>query len=474
MKIIYFDCFAGIAGDMILGALIDLGVDIHQLEKELAKLSLPGYHLNTKRVKKQAVQATQFQVLLKDVDDELLADAEFHEVDLGSRMHDTESGIVDDQGLDAPNSLPTTDRQLEHDTVRKSAGRQHSRSLAKILDLIEASNLSPETRSLSQAIFTRLGEAEARVHNQPLDHVHLHEVGAVDAIIDIVGAVIGLELLGVDEVYASPLHLGSGFVNTAHGLLPVPAPATAELCTGIPVYTTQAKGELVTPTGAAFISTVTRSFGSMPMMKVKAIGYGAGSREREFPNVLRAFLGESTVKKEDDLSAASLNRLPHPEQHNTPESPGGYHISPAVVIEANLDDMLPQFYENLTERLLEADALDVVMTQIQMKKNRPGIQLQVLASPGSIDSLLTIIFNESTTIGVRTYEVQKRMLQRETVSVQTPFGTLRVKIARQGDKVVNIAPEYEDCRARARESGMPVKEIYNAAIFAFYQELPGE
>jgi pyridinium-3,5-bisthiocarboxylic acid mononucleotide nickel chelatase len=453
MKILYFDCFAGIAGDMILGALIDLGLDVRQLEKELAKLPLDGYRLDVQSVKKQAIRAIKLKVLLQDEAGERPADAEFEEVDPGSEAT-----------LSASHSHhPIEDQEHGHEPPTRG---HPARSLSEILDLIDSSDLSPGTRSLARAIFTRLGEAEAGVHNQPLEEVHLHEVGAVDALVDIVGAAIGLELLEVEEVYASALHLGSGFVRTAHGLLPVPAPATAALLAGIPVYTTQAKGELVTPTGAAFISTVARGFGPLPEMKVQAVGYGAGTREREFPNVLRAFLGERAGQP-----AARTNRMPYPEQHDTPVGPGGYHISPALVIEANIDDMPPQLYEALVERLFEADALDVVIIPVQMKKNRPGIQLQVLASPDSMDRLLAILFSESTTIGARTYEVQKRMLQRETVSIQTPFGNLRVKIARLGDKVVNAAPEYEDCRSRAAELGVPVKEVYNAALAAIQGHL---
>jgi pyridinium-3,5-bisthiocarboxylic acid mononucleotide nickel chelatase len=455
MKILYFDCFAGIAGDMILGALIDLGLDLRQLEKELAKLPLVGYRLDVQSVKKQAIRAIKLKVLLQGEAGERPADAEFEEVDPGSEAPDPASH----------SHHPTVDQEQGHETP---AVGYPARSLGEILDLIDSSDLSSSTRSIARAIFTRLGEAEAVVHNQPLEEVHLHEVGAVDALVDIVGAAIGLELLGVEEVYASALHLGSGFVRTAHGLLPVPAPATAALLEGIPVYTTQAKGELVTPTGAAFIATVARGFGPMPEMRVKAVGYGAGSCEREFPNVLRAFLGERVGRP-----AARSNRKPYPEQHDTPVGPGGYHISPAVMIEANIDDMLPQLYEALVERLFEADALDVVMAPVQMKKNRPGIQLQVLASPDSIDRLLAILFRESTTIGARTYEVQKRMLQRQTVTIQTPFGEVRVKVARLGDQVVNAAPEYEDCRSRAAELGLPIKEVYNAALSAIQSYLLG-
>jgi pyridinium-3,5-bisthiocarboxylic acid mononucleotide nickel chelatase len=259
MKILYFDCFAGIAGDMILGALIDLGVDLRQLEKELAKLPLVGYRLDVQSVKKQAIRAIKLKVLLQGEAGERPADAEFEEVDPGSEAPDPASD----------SHHPTVDQEQGHETP---AVGYPARSLGEILDLIDSSDLSSSTRSIARAIFTRLGEAEAVVHNQPLEEVHLHEVGAVDALVDIVGAAIGLELLGVEEVYASALHLGSGFVRTAHGLLPVPAPATAALLEGIPVYTTQAKGELVTPTGAAFIATVARGFGPLPEMRYKAVG----------------------------------------------------------------------------------------------------------------------------------------------------------------------------------------------------------
>ena len=261
------------------------------------------------------------------------------------------------------------------------------------------------------------------------------------------------------------MHLGSGFVKAAHGLLPIPAPATINLLKGIPVYSTDVKGELVTPTGAAFIASVVKEFGPLPQMKIIAIGYGAGSRDRNFPNVLRAYLGETDGQTLPVPAAPThVNRTPYAEQHLSPEMASGYHTSPAVVIEANLDDMQPQLFDSLMEHLLEADALDVTMTPAQMKKNRPGIRLQVLSSPASVDRLLKIIFTESTTIGVRTYDVQKRMLQREVIEVQTRFGKVRVKLSRLGKQVVNLAPEYEDCRRLAGLLDVSVKEVYNAAL----------
>ncbi len=319
-------------------------------------------------------------------------------------------------------------------------------------------------------IFNRLGEAEARVHGGPPDKVHFHEVGGIDAIIDITGAAIALELLGVDKVFASALHLGSGFVRTQHGLYPVPAPATANLITGVPVYTSQVKGELVTPTGAAIISTIASDFGPMPFMKTRAVGYGAGSRDRDFPNVLRAFWGEDTGSSVVPKEGNRTVREPFQEQHQVEPGPAGYHESDALVVEANIDDMNPQLFENLEDRLLQAGALDVVLIPVQMKKSRPGMILQVLVYPPSLDDLLAIIFNELTSIGVRTYEVTKRMLQRETKTLETSFGQVRFKMARLGKRIVNISPEYEDCLELAQRYNQPVKTVYSDAM-AFARQL---
>jgi uncharacterized protein (TIGR00299 family) protein len=253
-------------------------------------------------------------------------------------------------------------------------------------------------------------------------------------------------------------------VSSAHGLLPIPAPATAALLAGVPVYTSQAKGELVTPTGAAILTTLANSFGPMPPMTVQAVGYGAGMRQREFPNVLRVFMGKlGTLRREP--------RDPYPEQHTASPGPSGYHDGPAVAIEANLDDMPPLLYENLLEKLLSAGALDVLLIPAQMKKARPGMLLHVLTQPDSVGRLLNVIFRESTTIGARTYPVTKHMLQREILVVQTPYGAARVKIARLGEQVVNVAPEYEDCVRLAEERGIPLKEALLAAQTAARERL---
>jgi hypothetical protein len=453
MKIIYFDCFAGISGDMLIGALLDLGLDLAILERELGKLPLEGYRLQVAKVNKRGIQATKFQVILTGPTGDRLADADFQEVELPAET----------TGQPSPGDSPHR---------HSPTAQPPHRFLTEILNLIDKSRLSATVKTMASAIFTRLGEAEARVHGVSLDRVHFHEVGGIDAIVDIVGAAIGLEQLSPERVYASPLHLGSGFVRSAHGLLPVPGPATAHLVAGAPVYSSEVKGELVTPTGAAIITTIAQQFGPLPPMVIEATGYGAGSRDREFPNVLRAYLGQEVAGPPPAIpSGDDRMRDPFPEQHEAPLVTAGYHEGPAVVIEANIDDMNPQLFEYLLERLLEAGALDVLLIPVQMKKSRPGAILHVLAHPTSLDDLLTIIFTESTTIGARTYEVTKRMLQRETQTVETPFGPVRVKVARLGNRVVNVAPEYEDCRELARRHGLPLKEIYALARAGF--ELSG-
>lgn len=442
MKIAYFDCFAGISGDMMVGTLIDLGLDPAVLESELRRLPLEGYRLQVAKVDKRGLQATKFQVILTGPAGNHVADADFHEVALPAQ----------------PTDQAHDHHPHDHTSSTASPSRPH-RSLTEILKLIEDSGLSTAVKSTAGLIFTRMGEAEARVHGSALDEVHFHEVGGVDAILDIVGTAIGLEQLGIDRVYASPLHLGSGFVRCAHGLYPVPAPATANLVAGVPVYSSEVKGELVTPTGAAIITTIAHSFGPLPPLVIEATGYGAGTRDREFPNVLRGYVGEVAGSVQTP-PPGRLIRDPFPEQHITPQLMAGYHEGPAMVIEANIDDMNPQLFEYLLERLLAAGALDVLLIPVYMKKSRPGAILHVLAHPSSVDELLTIIFTESTTIGARTYEVTKRMLQRETQTVATPLGPVRVKVARLGSRVVNAAPEYEDCRELARRHTLPLKEVY--------------
>lgn len=448
MKCLYLDCFAGISGDMTVGALLDLGVELTALERELAKLHLTGYRLGVTRVDKRGLQATRFKVILTDDGHEHVADSEVVEATPGTHEH-------------------------THDHDHAPAVQRTHRALSDILSIINASDLSAWVKERASAIFTRLGQAEATVHGVDIEQVHFHEVGGVDAIVDIVGAVIGLEILGVDRVMASPLHLGSGFVRISHGTYPIPAPATALLVRGVPVYATEAKGELVTPTGAAIVTTLAHSFGPMPMMVVEKMGHGAGTRDRDFPNVMRAFLGELTSDSQATGSTERAHRAPHPEQHAVTVNAQGYQEQTAVVIEASIDDMNPQHYEALLEALLQAGALDALMLSAQMKKQRPGTLLQVTSHTDGVNDLLAIIFRESTTIGVRTYAVQRYMLPREMHEVTTRYGIVRVKVARLGDKVMNIAPEYEDCRALARQHGVALKMVYAAALGAASEAFGG-
>lgn len=405
MKILYLDCFAGISGDMFVGAMIDLGLSLEGLQQELSKLQVGGYRLETTRVDKRGLQATQFKVLLQ-------ADGGEHLADQGHDHHE--------HTHDQPHPHP-------------------HRALSDILGLIEQSALSSAVKQNASRIFTRLGEAEAHVHGIPIEQVHFHEVGGVDAIVDIVCAAIAIEQLGIDAVIASPLHLGSGMVKMSHGLYPIPAPATAKLIEGVPAYATEAKGELTTPTGAAIATTLAQRFGPLPNGTILKTGYGAGSKDRDFPNVLRAMLCEIQAAK------------------------SAYQTGQAIVIEANIDDMNPQHYEPLLAHLLEAGALDVALLPIQMKKQRPGTLMQIIAAKDQLDALLQIVFRESSTIGVRTYEVTRYMLPREIVTVQTDYGAVRVKVARLGEAIVNAMPEYEDCRALAEQTGTPIKMVTLAA-----------
>jgi len=396
MKIAYFDCFSGISGDMVLGALVHSGCELASLDAELRRLPLTGWKISAEKVSRGAIRATQVK----------LETAEHH----------------------------------------------HHRSLGTILHLIDQASLPPRVADRARRIFCRLGEAEARVHDVPIEKVHFHEVGAVDAIVDIVGACIGFELLGVEAFACSALNLGGGRVETQHGVLPVPAPATAELLRGAPTYSTGIQHELVTPTGAAIASTLASAFGALPPITVAAIGYGAGRAVlSEQPNVLRLFVGESVG-------------------HEAGEP---WHDS-IVVLEANVDDMNPQIYGYFVERALQAGALDAFLTPVQMKKNRPAQLVTLLSEPAAVDRLTDLIFRETSTIGVRSYTARRRTLQRESIPVETPLGRIRIKVSRLNGHILNVAPEYEDCQRVAAERGVPLKQVLAEAAFQFQKLLPTE
>jgi uncharacterized protein (TIGR00299 family) protein len=392
MRQAYLDCSSGISGDMLLAALLDAGVDARRLLRELKKMRLGFYEFKLTR----AVRGNL----------------------VGARVD-----------------------------IRVPA-QQPPRKLGDIEEMMGKTELAETVKEKALKIFRRLAEAEGKLHNLPPGEVHFHEVGAVDAVIDIVGACLGLELLEVSELVCSPLNVGGGRVEAEHGSLPVPAPATAELLKEIPIYSTGIEGELVTPTGAAIVSTLASSFGPMPPMKVERIGYGAG--EKDIPgqaNVTRLFVGESVEVVKPQPGAA-----------------GDELVS---VIEANLDDMSPQLYGYFVEQALAAGALDVTCSAVQMKKNRPGLLVTVLCAPESSDALAQLLFEQTTTIGLRIYEARRKVLEREFVSVETPYGEVRVKVAKREGKVLNVAPEYEDCQRLAAEKSVPLKEVILAAQMAY-------
>ncbi len=385
----YFVCFSGISGDMVLGALVDAGVDFREIERELRKLKLDGWSISARKVNRRGIFATHVKV--------------------------------------------------------ETAETHHHRGLSKIVALIDEAGLAPRAAERAKKIFTRLGEAEAHVHQMPIEKVHFHEVGAVDSIIDIVGAVIGFELLGLDEFACSALDVGGGQVKTAHGLLPVPAPATAELLRGAPTYSSGVLRELVTPTGAAIATTLSTHYAEIPRMTLRVLGYGAGTADiAEKPNVLRLLIGDREVSEA-----------------------GEYWGAPVTVIETNVDDMSPQIYGYFAERALAAGALDVFSTSAQMKKNRPGLLVTILSEPENVSRLIDLVFRETTTIGVRTYEVRRKTLDREIVRVETEFGRVNVKLSRMNGSLLNATPEYDDCQRIAAERSVPLKQVIAAATFEF-------
>jgi uncharacterized protein (TIGR00299 family) protein len=395
---LYFDCFSGAAGDMILGALIDLGLPLDALRSALGSLALEYGDVTADRVLRAGVSATKFRLI----------------------EHSTHP---------AHPTLP------EHPTHHAHYHLKH------IVAAIRKSALSPTGQDRAAHLFERLAEAEASIHNTPIERVHLHEVGAVDSIIDIVGAVYAFEWFGSDDIVASPLNVGGGMVKCAHGVFPVPAPATARLLAGVPVYG-GGTSELVTPTGALLITGYAREFGPLPSMTVAQIGYGAGDRDsKEMPNVLRVLRGER--------AGAAAGRT---EQ--------------IVKLECEIDDMSPQFFGPLMDQLLAAGAFDVFYTPVQMKKNRPGTLVTVIGPPDRRSALTDIIFRGSTTIGVRYQEVSRTCLERTLQSVETPYGAVRFKVARRDGEELNAAPEFDDCARLAAEHGVPIKRIQAAAIKA--------
>ncbi|MBD3305538.1 nickel pincer cofactor biosynthesis protein LarC [candidate division KSB3 bacterium] len=384
-KAAYVECFSGVSGNMILGALLDAGLALETLQEELRKLPVSGFEIQTKRVEKQGLSALHVEVVTEE-----------------THVH----------------------RHLHH-----------------IREILAQSSLAQQVKDDSQRVFTRLAEAEAAVHNTTVERIHFHEVGALDAIVDIVGAVIGLRQLGIETLYVSPFALGTGFTMCAHGKIPVPVPATVKLLEGKPVRYTEIEAELVTPTGAAILSTLGDHFGPPPAMLLGSVGYGAGTRDLDQPNVVRLQVGQVADHAQ------------------------GYETDTVVVMEANIDDMSPQLYDHLFERLYGIGALEVYTVPVMMKKTRPANLLVVLGLPEHREQLIGVIVKETTTIGVRWREMPRMKAQREIRVVETGFGRVRVKISRLGEEIIQVTPEYDDCKALVQSyPTVPLKRIYFEAL----------
>jgi hypothetical protein len=424
-RVLHIDAFAGMAGNMFVAALLDLGLTRKQLVDDLAGLGL-DYKLKVSRVRRGALAARYVDV-----------------------------GVPGAKGRDATRDRGRHGERQQH--VHPHADRAHAHSRAdshppapgrgyvSIVELLEKADLRPGVRSLALAIFEALARAEARVHGVAIEEVHFHEVGAVDAIVDVTAAAIGIDRLGVTRVTCSPVALGHGQVGTDHGLLPLPAPATLELLRGIPTVPAYIEWETVTPTGAAILAAVVDEFSPLPAMTVERIGYGAGNeREGELPNVVRLVLGSST------------------------ESPARDRI---VALETNLDDLVPEHFDHLMERLFEAGALDVSVQHVQMKKNRPGFLVRVLGRPSDRQVLAHVLFSESSAIGVRFQDWERLVLQREQRQIDTPHGRIGIKVVHGVDGRLHVSAEYDDCKRAARETGVPLRDVVTAAEQQAREEL---
>jgi uncharacterized protein (TIGR00299 family) protein len=448
MRIAYLDCFSGISGDMFLGALVDAGVPGKLFEDTVAALNI-GARLEISRVNRSGIGATKVDVLVngeKELPREVFAEqqtrAHKHEHNRGhehAHKHGPEQVELREHNYS----------QSGHESTRAGARtpheHDHGRGPSEIRGIIERASISDGAKRTAITIFEALGAAEAKVHNTAIEKVHFHEVGAVDAMVDIICSAVGTDALGVDEIVCSPLNVGGGTVKCAHGVLPVPVPATVELLQGAPVYSSGIQVELVTPTGAAIVKALAKRFAPFPTMTIEKSGYGAGSRDfAGHPNVVRLTIGVSQAVFAQNTSQETI-----------------------TVLEANLDDLNPQVFGYVVERLLEAGALDTFALPVQMKKHRPGILLTVLSKPEDAPRLTQIIFTETSTLGVRRREEQRQTLARKWVNVVTRWGDVRLKIASMNGTITNYAPEYEDCKKIAAENHVPLKSVMNEAMEAY-------
>jgi uncharacterized protein (TIGR00299 family) protein len=420
MKTLYLDLSSGISGDMFIAALIDLGVDARQLELELQKLRLEGYHLHVKRAHKASLEGVKFDVHLADDHDHAAHPHAHDHAHAHSHSH----------------------------------AHAHGRNFAQIGQLITASQLSDWVKEKSLAVFRRLAVAEGRIHGQPPEQVGFHEVGAVDSIVDIVGACIAMEMLGKPRVLASPVVEGTGWIECAHGRLPIPAPATLTIlgARGIALSQSDEPNEMVTPTGAALLAEFVETFGLMREVVAEKIGYGLGTRDNpRRPNALLAMLGESRAESRESSAGVAAH---------------DWETDATVVLETNLDDINAEILGNFIEKALAAGALDVFHTAIQMKKSRPGVLLTVLCAQADADKFSELLLRETSSFGVRRYSAERRKLRREFITVQTPHGSVTVKLGKLDGKVLQAAPEFESCKKLADQAKVPLKEIYEAALRA--------
>jgi uncharacterized protein (TIGR00299 family) protein len=430
MRIAYLECFSGISGDMFLGALVDAGVPARVLEETVRALGV-GAKLEISRAVRSGISAAKVDVYVDGEKD--LPREEYWERPEHEHLHSHELH-------GHPHSHPG------ETGTGVSAPHEHSRGLSEIRRIISGASISEGAKKTAIAIFEALGRAEAKIHNTPIESVHFHEVGAVDAMVDIVCAAVGAEALAVDEIICSPLNVGGGTVKCAHGIFPVPAPATAELLKDASVYSSGLQAELVTPTGAAIVTTLASRFAAFPEMKIEKSGYGAGSRDFPgHPNVVRLTIGESISNA---LTAKTASEA-------------------ITVLEANLDDLNPQVFGYVMDRLFEESALDAFVMPVQMKKNRPGTLLTVLCKPEDASKLTQLIFTETTTLGVRRRDEMRQTLMRRWENVHTPWGEVRIKIASMNGTITNYAPEYEDCRRIAAERHVPLKTVIQEAARAY-------
>jgi uncharacterized protein (TIGR00299 family) protein len=428
-RIAYLDCFSGASGDMVLGALLDLGLPLDDLRAALGSLEVEYGAVSTTKVVRAGVSATKFR--LTEAGQAVAAGGDRHH-------HDHHHG----HDHDHPHHHHDHHDDQGHHHARGHAAVHHGHhSLKEITAAIERSALSRAGKDRAIRLFHRLGEAEAAIHDTTLDRVHLHEVGALDSIIDIVGAVYGMEWLGANRIVASPLNVGSGSVVCAHGTFPVPAPATTRLLQGVPIYSGDVAAELVTPTGALLLTEYAERFSALPPMRLRGVGYGAGDRDFPgHPNVLRILVGDAEEQEASER---------------------------IVVLECEIDDMNPQLYGPLMDRLQQDGALDVFYAPVQMKKNRPGTLVTVVARPEQREVLAAVLFAETTTIGVRYQEMLRERLDRQVRVVDTPLGPIRFKIASRDGRVLNASPEFEDCAKTAAERGLPIKEVQAVATKAW-------